>query len=303
MYNIKIIRSDKVYLDLLEQEYDNKSQYFKDNLLTYFKEKFEVQKIPYDSDSFGFDVLKFLNQSHVSPEEFNSKHISEVKRLDDDFWSNCRKYIENAIKQFELNGIQPLIDKYIFTVLLGDSEKPTMYLNNNYGGDGGVPGYVFLSIVPNTYTLDRVKSAIAHEMNHNIRYQYLKWDGGSLAELIISEGLAENFVKKMYGNQYLGPWVTTIDWKKQQNEIRKKIKENIDIDNMFEAMPYLYGDEITKLFGGVPVGLPHAAGYTCGYYLIKYYLEKTQCTIEEATIKSSDEILREVNDFWSTNIV
>ncbi|PNZ32009.1 metallopeptidase, partial [Staphylococcus felis] len=35
MYNIKIIRSDKVYLDLLEQEYDNKSQYFKDNLLTY----------------------------------------------------------------------------------------------------------------------------------------------------------------------------------------------------------------------------------------------------------------------------
>ncbi|MCQ8210449.1 DUF2268 domain-containing protein, partial [Cutibacterium acnes subsp. acnes] len=70
-----------------------------------------------------------------------------------------------------------------------------------------------------------------------------------------------------------------------------------------EAMPYLYGDEITRMQGGVPVGLPHAAGYTCGYYLIKYYLEKTQRTIEEATIKSSDEILKEVNDFWNTNII
>ena len=45
---------------------------------------------------------------------------------------------------------------------------------------------------------------------------------------------------------------------------------------MQEAMPYLYGDEITKMQGGKSVGLPYASGYTCGYYLIKYYLQKTE---------------------------
>lgn len=303
MYKINIVRSDKVYLGLLDTEYENKSKYFKDNLLKYFKEKFEIQNIPFESDNFRFDALQFLNMTHISPEAFNTNYRSEVALLNDAFWNDCKLYIEDGIEQFEKNGIESHIDKYTFTVLLGDSKKPTMYLNNNYGGDGGIPGYIFISLVPNQYTISRIKSAIAHEINHNIRYQYIKWDGGSLTELIISEGLAENFVEKMYGTKYLGPWVTEIDWDQQNNKIKNTIKENLDINNMFEAMPYLYGDEITRMQGGVPVGLPHVAGYTCGYYLIKYYLEKTQRTIEEATIKSSDEILKEVNDFWNTNII
>ena len=303
MYKINIVRSDKVYLGLLDTEYENKSKYFKDNLLKYFKEKFEIQNIPFESDNFRFDALQFLNMTHISPEAFNTNYRSEVALLNDAFWNDCKLYIEDGIEQFEKNRIESHIDKYTFTVLLGDSKKPTMYLNNNYGGDGGIPGYIFISLVPNQYTISRIKSAIAHEINHNIRYQYIKWDGGSLTELIISEGLAENFVEKMYGTKYLGPWVTEIDWDQQNNKIKNTIKENLDINNMFEAMPYLYGDEITRMQGGVPVGLPHAAGYTCGYYLINYYLEKTQRTIEEATIKSSDEILKEVNDFWNTNII
>lgn len=302
MYKLNIVRSDKVYLGLLDEDHENKSKYFKDNLLKYFKEKFDIQGIPFEGDKLGFDALKLLNMTHISPEEFNSKNTSEIALLNDDFWNDCKLYIEDSIKQFEQNGIESRINEYNFTVLLGDSTKPTMYLNKNYGGDGGIPGYIFISMVPNQYTLDRVKSAIAHEINHNIRYQYIKWDSGSLSELIISEGLAENFVEKMYGKKYLGPWVTEIDWDKQNNNIKNTIKKNLDINNMFEAMPYLYGDEITRMQGGTTVGLPHAAGYTCGYYLIKYYLEKTKCTIEDATIKSSDEIINEVNEFWNTNI-
>ena len=45
MYKINIVRSDKVYLGLLDTEYENKSKYFKDNLLKYFKEKFEIQNL------------------------------------------------------------------------------------------------------------------------------------------------------------------------------------------------------------------------------------------------------------------
>ena len=50
--------------------------------------------------------------------------------------------------------------------------------------------------------------------------------------------------------------------------------------------------------GYFPVGLPFCAGYACGYYMIKHYLEKTCKTIIEATLIPTDEILREIEDFW-----
>ena len=46
------------------------------------------------------------------------------------------------------------------------------------------------------------------------------------------------------------------------------------------------------------VGLPYCAGYAIGYYLIKYYLEKTGVPIEKATILPAAEILNEVKEFW-----
>ncbi|GAA0742201.1 DUF2268 domain-containing putative Zn-dependent protease [Clostridium oceanicum] len=44
--------------------------------------------------------------------------------------------------------------------------------------------------------------------------------------------------------------------------------------------------------------MPYCAGYACGYYLIKYYLEKTGESIFEATITPTADILKEVEDFW-----
>ena len=47
-------------------------------------------------------------------------------------------------------------------------------------------------------------------------------------------------------------------------------------------------------------GLPYCAGYAVGYHLIKYYLQKTGISIEEATILPHEEILKEVEEFWGT---
>lgn len=68
-------------------------------------------------------------------------------------------------------------------------------------------------------------------------------------------------------------------------------------------MPYLYGDEITKLQGLPTVGVPHSAGYVCGYYLVKYYLQKTGKSIVEATTLPADEILSEVKEYWDEETV
>lgn len=262
------------YIDnLLVWKKIKETNILKKKVLREFEMKFQIQQIPFDKEcSNNFDIFSYLGQSHIIPSEIKLNDIDKIK-------------------------------EYIFTALLGDENKPTMFLNQNYVGDGGIPGYIILSLVPNSYTLSRVKSAIAHEINHNIRYQYVDWDGGSLAELIVAEGLAENFVESLYGTDYIGPWVTSTDWNKNQKLIKNLIKNNLSINNIFESTPYLYGDEISKSYGGEPMGIPYAAGYTCGYYLIKYYLEKTKCSIEKATIKSADEILSEVEAFWNTNIV
>lgn len=53
-------------------------------------------------------------------------------------------------------------------------------------------------LVPSISTINSMKSLIAHEVNHNMRYQYIDWDGGSLIELIIAEGLAENYVNLVW---------------------------------------------------------------------------------------------------------
>ena len=53
-----------------------------------------------------------------------------------------------------------------------------------------------------------------------------------------------------------------------------------------------------KLRGGAPIGMPYCAGYACGYALIKHYLKKTNKNIFEATVTSTEEILKETGDFW-----
>ncbi|WP_413927012.1 DUF2268 domain-containing putative Zn-dependent protease [Clostridioides sp. ZZV15-6383] len=61
---------------------------------------------------------------------------------------------------------------------------------------------------------------------------------------------------------------------------------------------YLYGDDIAKMQGYFPVGLPYCAGYDFGYHMIKYYLEKTNKSIIEATSLPYSEIIEAIKEFW-----
>lgn len=45
--------------------------------------------------------------------------------------------------------------------------------------------------------------------------------------------------------------------------------------------------------------MPYCAGYACGYYMVKYYLDKTGKDIVDATILPAEEILKEIDGFWS----
>ena len=50
MYNIKLIRSDEVYRQLVSMEKDKRNKYFKKKVLREFEMKFQIQQIPFDKE-------------------------------------------------------------------------------------------------------------------------------------------------------------------------------------------------------------------------------------------------------------
>jgi uncharacterized protein YjaZ len=142
--------------------------------------------------------------------------------------------------------------------------------------------------------------ALAHEANHNVRWQFMRWSPTiTLADMIVSEGLAENFAAFMFGEDKIGMWVKNTDSKTLETIIKPAIKENMYVNDFNKLSSFLYGDEIMAMRGAEPVGMPYCAGYACGYALIKHYLAKTGKSIYEATITATEEIIKETEDFWN----
>lgn len=85
--------------------------------------------------------------------------------------------------------------------------------------------------------------------------------------------------------------------------IKPVLKEQLQLTGFDKIAPYLYGDDLAKLQNYIPVNMPYAAGYACGYYLIKYYLKKTGKNIFEATIIPANLILDEIKGFWDEETI
>ena len=69
--------------------------------------------------------------------------------------------------------------------------------------------------VVNSVSFADLPVALAHETNHNVRFQFIKWRNDiTLGEMMVSEGLAENFATYLYGEDKAGPWVkkTDMEW-------------------------------------------------------------------------------------------
>lgn len=143
----------------------------------------------------------------------------------DKIWGTCKETIENSINAFIKEGYDLNIKDYKYSILLANPNSPYTILSDGYWGDGGIPGYIFLSLVPNEYTINRLPVLIAHECNHNIRFQFIEWNNNiTLEEMMINEGLAENFATWMFGEEMLGPWVSRTDIETLNTYIKPIIK-------------------------------------------------------------------------------
>lgn len=281
---------------------EKRDDIYRYELMQPFEGKWNCYHIPLKAPTEnGYDVVMASSMlGFMTPTKVDDSQKENVARLSaDDFWKKCQSSIERSLKCFTDKGVDLPITDYLFTVLLANPESPYTILNEGYCGDGGIPGYIFAWLTPSDYTISRLPVALAHETNHNVRFQFEKWhDDITLAEMMVSEGLAENFATYLYGEENVGPWVSKTDLKTLNEYIKPIIRDGLNVQGLDNLTACLYGDEMAKMQNYFPVGLPYCAGYACGYHMIKHYLNKTGKNIIEATLTPACEILREVSDFW-----
>lgn len=299
---VTVIRSDKIYKKMISLELDELDDIYRYELMKPFEFKWSCMGIPIKAEQpGGYDVVIASSMGGgFSPSQINGERIDDVEKISDErFWHDCEESITKSLNGFEDNGISLPTKDYIFTILLNDPLNPMSKMTGDYCGDGGIPGYIIGTIIPNEQSLKMLPVALAHETNHNVRWQFMQWNNKiTLGDMIVSEGLAENFAAFMFGEDKIGVWVKNTTTETLETVIKPAIKENLNNSDFNKLSAFLYGDEIMAIRDMEPIGMPYCAGYACGYHLIKYYLKKTGKTIFEATITPTNDILKETEEFW-----
>lgn len=298
---VENLNSSEIYRKMMLSEQEKRDDIYRYELMMPLKEKWDCYHIPMKADrEGGYDIIMASEMLGIlPPREVDKRYESWIDAISDQkIWDTCDEVIAKALKRFEDKGVELKVDRYLYTILLANPKSPYIIMCDGYSGDGGIPGYILGFMVPNEDTIRRLPAAIVHETNHNVRYQYIRWTNDvTLGEMLVSEGLAENYATTLYGEEYLGPWVTKTDMELMPL-IKEIIYDGLGAQGMESITAYLYGDEIAKMLNYPEVGLPYCAGYATGYYMIKYFLKKTGIPIEEATILPAKEILSQVEEFW-----
>ena len=299
---VSYVRSDAIYKKIMEAPVEKKNDIYRYELMMPFKGKWDCYQIPMKSATpNGYDIIMASDMlGFISPTKVDRSQKSNIECLSSDqLWTTCEQSVRKSLECFLNNGIELPVSEYLFTILLANDESPYISLNEGYCGDGGIPGYIMAWLIPNEFTLNRLPVALAHEVNHNVRFQFIRWKNNiTLGEMMVSEGLAENFATHLYGEDKAGPWVTKTDMQTLNEYIKPIIHDGLNVQGLENLNAYLYGDEMAAMQNCPCVGLPYCAGYACGYHLRKYYLGKTGKSIIEATLLPASEILEAVEDFW-----
>lgn len=300
--NLSILRSDSIYRKIAVAPKEERDDIYRYELMKPFEMKWNCIGMPLKAEQpGGYDVVSSASMNGLyAPADISEVLLPVIEQLSDDtLWTSCEESIRTTLKEFEAQGIHLPVQDYQFTLLLNNPANPMSAFTGECCGDGGIPGYIIGTIIPSDTSNKKMPIVLAHETNHNIRWQFIQWSNNTtLADLIVSEGLAENYEAFRYSEKNLGIWATSISKEDVIKTVNPVIYPHLQETDFQKISSYLYGDGIMKLRGVVPMGIPDYAGYSCGYYLIQHYLKKTGKSIYEATITPTADILQECTDFW-----
>ncbi|QQK77078.1 DUF2268 domain-containing protein [Salicibibacter cibarius] len=293
MNTYKVVDTLNQYDELLEiQDLEKRKDYFRYEMMKPFKLMWDLINVPLKAkEQNGYDVViasKMLGFADVSDDKSIREGLSILKA--NNAYTVAENTIKNCIDEANGAGLKINAEEVKFGLYVSDPEK--LKLQKGYTGFGGIPGFITVNIYPNEYNLPKIPAVIAHEFNHNIRFSYFDWDHGNVTvgDYLVIEGLAESFAKELYGEEQIGPWVTSMD-KEELEYSTDVIDEALDVKGFAEVSSYMFGDEVAEQEGYQPVGLPFCAGYAVGYKAVQSYMKKHNKTIFEATLASTDEII------------
>jgi uncharacterized protein YjaZ len=271
---------------------DTRKEYFRYKMMRPFEPMWSLINVPLKArEEHGYDVImasKMLGYADLSNDSQIDAALIGLKKHD--VSSVVHDTMKNCIDKIEENNLKIKAEKIKVGLYVADPIK--LHLHKGYSGFGGIPGYITITVYPNSYNIPKLPAVIAHEFHHNIRFSYFDWDHGNVTvgDYLVIEGLADSFAKELYGVEQLGPWVTSMEKEDLEYSIYV-IGEALNTKGFAEVSSYMFGDEIAKQEGYQPVGLSFCAGYAVGYEVVQAFLKKTSSNIYEASLLSTKEII------------
>lgn len=270
-----------LYKEMLNLPEGERREFFSSELIKPFNPMFEIMHMPRTPEAMG--CIELFGR--------DSKMLEMLERLEKaGAWNNAKMTIEAAVERFEKACI-PLPEKVVVGIFLGNPEYLAMV--EGYTGMGSIPGYIQIMIDPNEKNLPKLNACIAHEFHHNVLFYNAKWNfmtEVTVGKYLAVEGLAESFAASMFGEEYIGPWVTGVQGADLEIA-RKIISKSLDVKGFMEVRKYIYGKH-PMMPETQDFGVPFCGGYAVGYHVIQAYLKKTGISIEKATIIDGDEIMK-----------
>ncbi|MCO1582699.1 DUF2268 domain-containing protein [Crossiella sp. SN42] len=211
-----------------------------------------------------------------------------------DAWPRLQRALDQALEvQLAATPELAVPDISVLFVLGDPGDANFMGPSLGVTGNGGISGYIVITLWPYPENLDRLEATVVHELNHNLRYRPggVVWDPATVnvGEHVVSEGLADAFARQLHGAD-LG--YTRIGVPHLHDEaVFAKVVSGLEVTGMQNFTAWVHGDAIAAHFGATPVGLPTGAGYAVGNRLVDAYLAATGQTAAQALHTPSAEII------------
>lgn len=270
-----------LYKEMLNLPEGERNDFFSGELVKPFDPMFEIMHMPKTAEAMGGIELSGRD----------SEMVKMLERLEKaDAWNNAKRTMEAAAERFEKASI-PLPDKVVVGIFLGNPEFLAM--TEGYTGMGSIPGYIQIVIDPNERNLPKLNACIAHEFHHNVLFHNAKWNfmtDVSVGKYLAVEGLAESFAASLFGEEFIGPWVTSVQGVDLETS-RKIISKALDVKGFMEVRKYIFGKH-PMMPETADIEIPFCGGYAVGYHAVQAYLRNTGTSIEKATIIDGDEIMK-----------
>ena len=183
--------------------------------------------------------------------------------------------IKEAVKEAELYAFSRLNINWDIDLVITNHMPFVLIPEDGVGGRTYWSDLITICVDEEKLTKSKITEMLVHELCHAARWGKNNEWMNTLFDGLINEGIATYFEAEFAKNlEEKTVFIKTI--LERSDEENKKIFERLR--DQLESSSYVYE---TIFFNGNDE-LPHWAGYSLGYYLVKRYLERTGKKIEEA---------------------